>query len=82
MTDFGATLCDEDVNGTNVFQSVSYSAGKGIRISGSDFGRAPKDAFGSSEYEYWRTVKPEHVDRVFYELPNETLLGTSVNTKT
>ena len=72
MTVVGDTLCKEDVNGTNVFQYVSYSPERGIEISGSDFGRAPKDVFGSSEYEYWRTVKPEHADRVFFELLKET----------
>lgn len=64
----GALLCDEDVNGTNVHQSVSYSEDTGRQIAGSDFGRAPKDAFGSSEYEYWRSVEPKYCDRVFFAL--------------
>ena len=72
MIALGASLCNEDVNGTNVRQSVSYSEEKGITISGSDYGRAPRDVFGSSEYEYWRTVEPENVDRVFYELLKES----------
>lgn len=64
-------LCHEDVNGTNVWQHVSYSPDQGVQISGSDFGRAPSDVFGSSEYEYWRTVKPENVARLFNKLLEE-----------
>lgn len=62
------TLCNGDIGGTNVHQSVSYSPKRGIEIAGSDYGRAPKAAFGSSEYEYWRTVKPELVGQFFYTL--------------
>lgn len=68
------TLCDGDIHRTNVHQSVSYSPDRGLEISGSDFGRAPRATFGSSEYEYWRTVKPEYADRVFYELLKQARL--------
>lgn len=65
---YGRTLFDGDIDGTNVFLSVSYSAESGLVISGSDYGRAPRSAFGSSEYEYWRSVKPRFADRLFYTL--------------
>lgn len=68
----GGKLCDVDVGGTNVKQSVSYREDDGITIYGSDFGAAPKKFFGSSEYEYARMVKPKYVDRVFFELLKES----------
>ncbi len=68
----GAVLFDGDVDGTNVFLSVSYHPEQGITISGSDFGSAPRQFFGSSEYEYWRTVKPEYAGEVFFRLLKES----------
>jgi hypothetical protein len=69
-------LCDEDLGGTNVKQRVSYSPKFGVTISGSDFGDTPRSVFGSSEYEYWRSVKPEHVERLFNLLSEQTTMPT------
>ncbi len=67
----GGTLFDGDVGGTEVFLSVTCSDEHGLEISGSDYGTAPRSFFGSSEYEYWRSVKPEYTDRVFFTLLKE-----------
>jgi hypothetical protein len=53
---------------------LAYSPDRGIEISGTDYGRAPAQSFGSSEYEYWRTVKPEFVSQVFYRLAKQANL--------
>ena len=65
---YGRTLFDGNVEGTNVHLSVCYNDESGLLISGSDWGAAPRRVFGSSEYEYWRNVRPEYADRLFYEL--------------
>ena len=64
----GATLFKGDVGGTNVSLWVEYVPDTGVTISGSDFGAAPKGVFGSSEYEYWRSVGLEDVERLFEAL--------------
>ena len=37
-------------------------------LEGYDIGKSVEDFFGDSDYEYWRTVKAEHVPEVLLHL--------------
>ena len=44
---------------TSITISLDNGADGGIRLSGHDIGQAPKDAFGSDDYEYWIDIPAE-----------------------
>ena len=52
-----ATLFQRNLAGTRVNISVSSSPGHDLRVSGSDFGAAPRAFFHASEYEYYLTIR-------------------------
>ncbi|HVF12272.1 MAG TPA: hypothetical protein VNA87_04225 [Actinomycetota bacterium] len=60
----GVELFKGDVNGTNVFQYAGVNPDGTLELSGSDFGRAPKAFFRSSEYEYFLSVRAEQKPKI------------------
>ncbi len=66
----GLVLCNERAPRVHVHVWAEVSDGC-LKISGQDFGEAPLEAFGDSEYEYFYTFDRENTERLFALLTPE-----------
>lgn len=53
---------------TSVYIDAEITKTGDVLISGQDVGEAPKQAFGSSDYEYFLTIPAAEKDRLILEL--------------
>lgn len=66
----GLMLCNERAPRVHVHVWAEVSDGC-LKISGQDFGEAPMEAFGDSEYEYFYTFDQENTEHLFSLLAPE-----------
>lgn len=65
------TLCDERINNTHIVVEAEITPFGELVISGQDIGRAPRETFGSSDYEYFYR----------FDLENTSILRTLLEKK-
>ncbi len=53
---------------TSIFIHAEIDENGNLVISGQDVGRAPKEFWGDSDYEYWVVVPPEGKDKLLLAL--------------
>ena len=66
----GLVLCNERAPRVQVHVWAELEDGC-LKISGQDFGAAPLEAFGDSEYEYFHSFDRENTERLFALLTPE-----------
>ena len=54
----------EERGETSIFIDASIDDEGNLLISGQDVGKAPKEFWGDSDYEYWITISAEDKDKV------------------
>ena len=66
---FRVTLSEYETEDGEFHRLVAYIDADGtLVLEGYDLGKSVREVWGVSDYEYWRRVRREHVNRVLLEL--------------
>ena len=62
---------------TSIHIDVRIKENGDLLFSGQDFGKAPEEIFGDSDYEYWLTITAAEKDRALLALIEKHYAGNS-----
>ena len=62
---------------TSIHIDVCIKENGDLLFSGQDFGKAPEEIFGDSDYEYWLTIPAAEKDRALLALIEKHYAGNS-----
>ena len=66
---FRVTLSEYETEDGESHRLVAYiDAGGTLVLEGQDIGKSVEEVWGDSDYEYWRRVRKEHLNRLLLEL--------------
>lgn len=58
---------------TSIHIRAYFNENGELVIEGQDIGEAPRQVFGDLDYEYWLTISPEHLPKLFSALTGKSV---------
>ncbi len=74
-------LRDENGPGGNRYLSAYINGGGDLIFEGRDLGKGVDDIFGYAEYEWYQTIRKEHLEKLCQALGNTTELLAMIKQK-